>query len=128
MNLSNIYRRTIPHKISLTAYLALSMPNLDHAFRPANMEIGGISDNSNDDDQLVVVVKLVVPRAAKVPALHQRPETAWLQVRPTSVSSTVFSTVLVDLQVSNTARLTDWSTTATLKAAPLRPAPLSPKA
>jgi hypothetical protein len=104
------------------------MPNLDHAFRAANVEIGGISDNSNDDDQLVVVVKLVVPRAAKVPALHQHLETARLQVRPASVSSTVFSTVLVDLQVSNTARPTDWSTTPTLKAASVHSARLSSKA
>ncbi|MFD2717516.1 hypothetical protein ACFST9_02245 [Hymenobacter monticola] len=105
------------------------MPNLDHAFRTANVEIGGISDSSNDNDQqLVVVVKLVVPRAAKVPALHQQPETARLRVRPASVSSTVFSTVLVDLQMNNTACQADWSTTATLKAAPVRPAQLSSKA
>ena len=99
------------------------MQNLDPAFRIANVEIGGISDSpDNDDDQLVVVVKLVVPRAAKVPALHQHLETSRLQVRAASVSSTVSSTALLDLQVSNTARRSKWSTTATLEAAPLCPA------
>jgi hypothetical protein len=96
------------------------MPNLDHALRSANLEIGGVSDNADDADQpVVVVVQLLVPRAAKVPALHQHLETSRLQVRPASVSSTVFSSLLVNLQVSNTARHTDWSTTATLQAARL---------
>ncbi|MBF9140035.1 hypothetical protein [Hymenobacter properus] len=103
------------------------MQNLDHAFCAANVEIGSYSDSSDNDDQLVVVVKLVVPRAAKVPAPVHQPETAWLRVRPASVSSTVFSTTPVELQMNNTARPTDWSTTATLKAAPLRPAQCTPE-
>ncbi|MDO7852348.1 hypothetical protein [Hymenobacter convexus] len=90
------------------------MPNLDHAFRAQNVEIYSFSDGP-DQDSAVVVVKLVVPRAAKVPALHQHLETAGLRVLPASASSTVLSTALGDLQMSSTAHPTDWSTTATLK-------------
>jgi hypothetical protein len=96
------------------------MQNLDHAFRAANLETGSFSDTDAAEGQVVVVMKLVVPGAAKVPALRQHLETARLQLLPASVSSTVPSTALLDLQVSNTAQPTDWSTTATLKAIPGR--------
>ena len=90
------------------------MSHLDYAFRAPNVEICRFSDGADQDAPAVVVVRLVVPRAAKVPALHQHLETARLRVRPASASSTVLGTALRDLQMSSTAQPTDWSTTATL--------------
>ncbi|MDO7849729.1 hypothetical protein Q5H92_25425 [Hymenobacter sp. M29] len=97
------------------------MSNLDHAFRATNVEVCGFSESS-DHDEAIVLVKLVVPRAAKVFVRHQPLETARLQVRPASMSSTVRSSALINLQISSTAQPTDWSTTATLKVPSVRPA------
>ncbi|MBF9220670.1 hypothetical protein [Hymenobacter ruricola] len=91
------------------------MLNLDPAIRSLTAEAHAFPDGPEEAEE-VVVFELLVPGASKVPPIRQYLEIAPLIVHKSSVSSTVSSGILADLQVSDTARRISWSATATLKA------------
>jgi hypothetical protein len=70
--------------------------------------------NEDDESTQVVVFELVVPKAAKVPALRQQIPTASLLMRPASVTSTVPGRIFIQLRANNTALGAAWCTTVTL--------------
>ena len=67
-----------------------------------------------DAAEQVVVIELLVPVAAKVPAPRQHVEIAMLVVRQASVTSTVPAKALAPLRANNTAHGAAWCSTATL--------------
>ena len=81
----------------------------------SHVELSCFSEDVEAVEQLVVF-ELLVPVAAKVPALRQRVEVAKLLVQAASITSTVPGTALARLQVSNTAMRAGWCITATLAA------------
>ena len=91
------------------------MQNLDSTIRSLIAEAHSFPDGQSESEE-VVVFELVVPRASKVPPIRQYLEIAPLIVLQSSVSSTVSSGILADLQVNDTARRISWNATATLKA------------
>ncbi|MBJ6109381.1 hypothetical protein JAO73_10175 [Hymenobacter sp. BT523] len=93
------------------------MQNLDSANRSLLADARAFPDGQPEAEE-VVVFELLVPGAAKVPPQRQYLEVASLVVLPSSVSSTVPSTIVTDLRVSDTARRLTWKVTATLTAPP----------
>ena len=74
-----------------------------------------------DAAEQVVMIKLLVPVAAKVPAPRQYLGIAMLVVRQASVTSTVPAKAPAPLRANNTAHGAAWCSTATL--ASQRPGP-----
>ena len=68
-----------------------------------------------EETEPLVVFELVVPVAAKVPALSQPVAVAKL-VHPASITSTVPGHALTQLRTNNTALVSAWCITATLAA------------
>ena len=64
--------------------------------------------------EAVVVIALVVPVAAKVPASRRQLEVAPLLVQPQSITTTVPGKILIQLRANNTALAAAWWSTATL--------------
>ena len=68
-----------------------------------------------EENEQLFTFELVVPVAAKVPALSQPVAVAKL-VHPASITSTVPKQILTQLRTNNTARGSAWCITATLVA------------
>ena len=66
-----------------------------------------------EENEQSVTFELVVPVAAKVPALSQ-PVAAAKLVHPASITSTVSKQIITQLRTNNTAVGSAWCTTATL--------------
>ncbi len=99
------------------------MQNPNKTRDPGNVEMCSFADCEEEIEQLVVF-ELVVPVAAKVPALRQHLEVAKLVLRQTSVTSTVPAKIVTQLRANNTALGAEWCITATLAA----PGPAQPLA
>ena len=92
------------------------MQNLDSALYTPT-ESDDLPDGPDKVEELVVF-RMVVPAAAKIPALRQYVEVAKLLVQPNSVSSTVPGSMVTQLRVNNTAQSTAWCITATVATPP----------
>lgn len=89
-----------------------------HCFpRPDTVQSQCLADCDDETEQLVVI-ELLVPVAAKVPAAHELVQ-ATKPMRPASITSTGCDETLSLLRANDTARRTGWCFTATL-AAPAR--------
>ena len=93
------------------------MPSHDYFPSPDTVQLQCLTDCEDELEQLVVI-ELLVPVAAKVPAARQLVQ-ATKPVRPASITSTVCNRALTLLQANNTALSAGWCCTATL-AAPAR--------
>jgi|GEM_PF-3848435 len=93
------------------------MQSPDYFPSPDTVQLQSLTDCENEIEQLVVI-ELMVPVAAKVPAARQFVQ-ATKPVRPASITSTVCDESLSPLRANNTALRTGWCSTATL-AAPAR--------
>jgi len=95
------------------------MQNFDKTLLASNVELLCLAEDEPETESLVII-ELLVPVAAKVPAPRQRVEVAKLVVQQASVTSTVPPTALTHLRANNTALGAAWCTTATLAATPAR--------
>ena len=99
------------------------MQNFDQTSASGSVEMRSFADC--EENEQLVIFELVVPVAAKVPALSQ-PVAAAKIVQSASISSTVPGQILTQLRTNNTALSSAWCITATL-AATRDPARLSPR-
>ena len=99
------------------------MQNLNKTPASARLELRCFADC--EENEQLVVFELMVPVAAKVPALNQPVAVAKI-VQPASITSTVPGQILAPLRANNTARSTAWCITATLAATRQGPARLMP--
>ena len=90
---------------------------------PDTVQLQCLTDCEDELEQLVVI-ELLVPVAAKVPAARQLVQAA-KPVRQASITSTVCGKILTPLKANNTAFAAGWCFTATL-AAPTRSHSASP--
>ena len=102
--------------------LLISMQFPDYFPSPDTIQLQCLTDCEDEMEQ-VVVIELLVPVAAKVPAARQLVQAA-KPVRQASVTSTVCGKSLTPLKANNTALTAGWCFTATL-AAPSRSHPAS---
>lgn len=93
------------------------MQNIDSNNGLSSVELADGRDE-NDSSEPVVVFRLHVPVAAKVPAPRPQAEMAKLVVLQESVTSTVPANILVQLLSNSTAVATTWRATATLTSGP----------
>ena len=98
------------------------MQSHDYFPSPETVQMQCLTDCEDELEQLVVI-ELLVPVAAKVPAARQLVQ-ATKPVRPASITSTVCYKALTPLKANNTALGAGWCYTATL-AAPARARPSS---
>lgn len=89
------------------------MQNLNKTPASASLELRCFADC--EENEQLVTFELVVPVAAKVPALSQSVTVAKL-VHPASITSTVPKQILTQLRTNNTALGSVWCITATLVA------------
>ena len=89
------------------------MQDLDKTSASGSVDMRFFSDC--EENEQLVIFELVVPVAAKVPALSQFVAVAKL-VHPASITSTVPKQILTQLRVNNTALGSAWCITATLAA------------
>ena len=89
------------------------MPNLDSNSAIHRVELTCRPDAA-EGEEAVVVIALVVPVTAKVPASRRQLEVAALLVQPQSVTTTVPGVMLIQLRANNTALAAAWWSTATL--------------
>ena len=89
------------------------MQDFDKTFAFGRVDMRFFADC--EENEQLVVFELVVPVAAKVPALSQPVAVAKI-VHPASITSTVPRQVLTQLRTNNTALGSAWCITATLAA------------
>ena len=89
------------------------MQNIDPTSASGSVEMRAFADC--EENEQLVIFELVVPVAAKVPALSQPVAMAKI-VQPTSITSTVPGQILTQLRANNTALSSAWCITATLVA------------
>ena len=110
-------------KLVRTFLSAFFMQNLNKTPASASLELRCFADC--EENEQLVVFELMVPMAAKVPALNQPVAVAKI-VQPASITSTVPGQILAPLRANNTAQGTAWCITATLAATRQGPARLMP--
>ena len=111
-------------KLVHTFPFAFFMQKLNKTFASASLKPPCFADC--EENEQLVVFELVVPVAAKVPALNQPVAVAKI-VQPASITSTVPGQILAPLRANNTAQGTAWCITATLAATRQGPARLLPR-
>ena len=96
-----------------TALSAFFMQDFDKTSASGSVDMRCFADCEENEQS--VTFELVVPVAAKVPALSQSVTVAKL-VHPASITSTVPKQILTQLRTNNTALGSAWCITATLVA------------